>query len=97
MSQISEAIEARQTQITQLQSEIETLQRAASIMGGGEEATAKAASPPRAAAKPETKPQPETTPQPKTKRTRRQWSAAEKAAIGKRMKKYWAKRRKAKG
>ena len=34
MSEITEAIEAKQTQITQLQSDIETLQRAASIMGG---------------------------------------------------------------
>ena len=97
MSQISEAIEARQAQIVQLQNDIEILQRAAGIMGGGEEAPAKATSEPKAPAK--AKPQPETTPtpQPKAKRTRRGWSAAEKAAIGKRMKKYWAKRRKAKG
>ncbi len=35
MIDITEAIEARQTQLTQLQSEIETLQRAASVVGGG--------------------------------------------------------------
>ena len=99
MSEITKAIEARQTQIAQLQSEIETLQRAASIMGGGEEATAKATSRPKARAKPKTaaKPQPKRQSKPKGQRKRRGWSAAEKAAIGKRMKKYWAKRRKAKG
>ncbi len=95
MSQISEAIEARQTQIAQLQGEIETLQQAAGMMGASEEAPPKATSPPRTAAKP--KPQSKPKAQPKTKRKPHQWSAAEKAAIGKRMKKYWAKRRKAKG
>ena len=34
---------------------------------------------------------------PKSKGKRHQWTAAEKAAIGKRMKAYWAKRRKGKG
>ena len=87
MSQISEAIAARQTQIAQLQREIDTLQRAASIMGAGEEAPAKA----------KAKPKPKPKAKPKAQRKRHQWSAAEKAAIGKRMKKYWAKRRKAKG
>ncbi len=97
MSEITKAIEARQAQIVQLQSDIEILQRAAGIVGEGTKAPAKATRQPRAKAK--RKPQPKTTPtpQPKTKRKRRQWSAAEKAAIGKRMKKYWAKRRKAKG
>jgi len=87
VSQISEAIAARQTQIAQLQREIDTLQRAASIMGAGEEAPAKA----------KAKPKPKPKAKPKAQRKRHQWSAAEKAAIGKRMKKYWAKRRKAKG
>ena len=95
MSQISEAIKARQTQIAQLQSDIETLQRAASIMGGTTKAPAKATSQPKAPAKPKAKPQPK--PKAKAKPGRHQWTAAEKAAIGKRMKKYWAKRRKAKG
>ena len=84
MSDITTAIAARQTQITQLQNDIETLQRAGGILGGGKKAPAKAA------------PQPKQQPQPKGQGTRRQWTAAEKAAIGKRMKKYWAKRRKAK-
>ncbi len=42
MSEITAAITARQTQIAQLQSDIETLQRAASIMGGGVNTPAKA-------------------------------------------------------
>ena len=42
MSEITNAIKARQTQIVQLQSDIETLQRAASLMGGGEKTPAKA-------------------------------------------------------
>ncbi len=94
MSEITKAIEARQAQIVQLQNDIEILQRAAGIMGGGTMAPAKATRQPRTRRTP--KPETQPTPQPKTKRKRRQWSAAEKAAIGKRMKKYWAKRRKAK-
>ena len=103
MSQISAAIAARQTQIAQLQSEIDTLQQAVSIMGGGEEATAQGTSPPRAAAKPKTKPQPKptgkvkqktkATQKPQPKKPRAPWSVARRE----RMKKYWAKRRKAKG
>ena len=89
MSEITRAIATRQTQITQLQSEIETLQRAASIVG-----------PPATAAgkpKPKAKPQLKARPKAKGKGKPHQWSAEEKAAIGKRMKAYWAKRRKAKG
>ncbi len=87
MSEITEAIAARQTQITQLQSEIETLQRAAGIMGDGEEApTAKAKQKSRLKAKTEAVPQP--TPK------RRPMTAAQRAAVGKRMKAYWAKQRK---
>jgi len=95
LSEITEAIAARQTQITQLQSDIETLQRAASVLGGGTNAPAKASSRPKAPAKPKAKSQPKQ--KAKTKRKQHQWSAAEKAAIGRRMKAYWAKRRKAKG
>ena len=93
MSQITQAIAARQTQIAQLQSEIEALQRAASIVG----APAKAAAKPKPKAKPQPKAKPTPKAKPAPKQKRRQWSAAEKAAIGKRMKAYWAKRRKAKG
>ena len=99
MSQISAAIKARQTKITQLQSQIETLQRAASIMGGGETAPAKPKqkSKPKAKAKqtsrPQAKPTQKATPQPTPKR--RPMTAAERVAVGKRMKAYWAKRKKA--
>ena len=100
MSQITKAIAARQTQITELQSEIEILQRAAGIVAPAAKAAAKATSQ-KAPSQPKAKarPLPQTKPkaQPKAQRKRRQWSAAEKAAIGKRMKAYWAKRRKAKG
>ncbi len=89
MSEITAAIKTRQTQIAQLQSDIETLQRAASIMGGRTRAPAKAASQPKATAKPKPKPKAK----PKARGKRHLWSAAEKAAIGKRMKAYWKKRR----
>ena len=101
MSEITTAITARQAQIKQLQSDIETLQRAASVLGGGTAGPAKAVSQPKAKRRRKTKAKPKTTatPKPKAKSKRKQhvWTAAEKAAIGKRMKAYWAKRRKAKG
>ena len=102
MSEITKAIAARQTQITQLQSEIATLQRAASIVGPPAKAAAKATPKQKPKAKPQPKPKvpakSTAKPQPKAQKGKRhQWSAAEKAAIGKRMKAYWAKRRKAKG
>ena len=84
MSDITKAIAARQTQITQLQSDIGTLQRAADIMGGGETAPATAT---RQPAKPKAK----ATPKPQAKKPRAGWSAARRA----RMKAYWAKRKKA--
>ncbi len=91
MSEITKAIAARQVQITQLQHDIATLQRAAGIVGPPAKAAAKA----KAKQKPTAKPQPTATPTATPKQ--HQWSAAEKAAIGKRMKAYWAKRRAAKG
>ncbi len=100
MSEITKAIAARQTQIARLKSEIETLQHAASIVGPPAQATAKRkAKATKAKAKPQPKQaRPKAKPQPKAKaKKRHQWTAAEKAAISKRMKAYWAKRRKAKG
>ena len=84
MSEITEAIEAKQTQMTQLQSDIETLQRAASIVG-------KKGTPAKATrqSKAKTKPKPKS----KSKQKRPIWSAADKKAISRRMKAYWAKRR----
>ena len=57
MSEITKAIAARQAQITQLQGDIETLQRAASIVGGRTIAPARAVSQPKARPKPKAKPQ----------------------------------------
>ncbi len=91
MSEITTAIEARQAQIIQLQRDIETLQRAASIMGGRTKATAKATS--RKA--PSRKAPSQSRPKPKTKRKRRPWSAASKQAMSKRIKASWAKRKRA--
>ncbi len=78
VSEITTATKARQAQITQLQSDIETLQRAGSIVGR-KGTTGKATSQPK----------------PKTKSKRKQlaWSAADKRAISRRMKAYWAKRK----
>jgi hypothetical protein len=105
LSEITTAITARQAQIKQLQSDIETLQRAASVLGGGTTGPAKAVSQPKPKAKAKrrrkttAKPKTTATPKPKAKSKRKQhvWTAAEKAAIGKRMKAVWAKRRTAKG
>ena len=84
MNEITEAIAARHAQIKTLQSDIETLQRGASVLGG--ETSAKAA-PAR---------QPTTSPaQPKTRRKRKPWSAAAKKAMSKRLKASWAKRKRA--
>ncbi len=90
MSEITKAVEARQTQITRLQSEIEVLQRAFGIVGPPAKATGTPKPKPKAA-KPRAKPQPKAKAKAKK---RHQWTAAEKAAIGKRMKAYWAKRQK---
>ena len=101
MSEITKAIAARQAQIVQLQNDIETLQRAASIVGG--KGTAGKA-PSQATAKPKPKrkkrkPRAKATGsprKPKTTRTKKPtWSAADREAISRRMKAYWAKRRKA--
>ena len=85
MNEITKAIAARQTQIAQLQSDIETLQHAASIIGSGEK-------PPAKTVRQKVRRQPKATPQPKPKR--RPMTAAQRAAVGKRMKAYWAKQRK---
>ena len=93
MSEITKAIEARQTQITQLQGDIETLRRAAMILG--RKGTAAKAASRKATRQPKAK----TTPKPKTKSKQKRltWSEADKKAISKRMKAYWAKRRAQKG
>ena len=102
MSEITKAIEARQAQITQLQSDIETLQRAAGIVGGTG-TTAKATPQPKAKRKIKRGRRKRAATKgslgkPKTTQKRKPtWSAADREAISKRMKAYWAKRKKARG
>ena len=84
MSEITAAITARKNQIKQLQSDIESLQRAASVLGGGTTARAKAVS----------QPKPKRSRKAEAKPKQHVWSAAEKRAIGRRMKAYWATRKK---
>ena len=83
MKEITKALTAKQAQIKKLQRDIDALMRAAGILAGGE-VKAKAKTKAKAA-------------QPKAKRTRKTMSAAARKAVSKRMKAYWAKRRKAKG
>ena len=80
MNEITAAIAARHAQIKTLQSDIDALQRAASVLRG--ETTTRATR------------QPKTSPaQPKTKR--KPWSAAAKKAMSKRIKASWARRKRA--
>ena len=78
LSEITKAIAARQAQIKQLQADIDALRRAASVLGG--KTTGKA------------------TDQLKTKSKRKQkgrgMSAAARKAVSRRMKAYWAARKK---
>ena len=97
MSEITKAIQARQTQIRQLQSDIEALQRAASVLGGKTKGQSKTKRRKKAAVAKPAQPKTPAKSKAKAKGKRHQWTAAEKAAIGRRMKAYWAKRRKAKG
>lgn len=100
MSEITQAISAKQTQISRLQSDIETLQRAAAVLQGKSAPAKVTASKPKAKRKRRKKraaakgsaAKPKTT-QKKRKPT---WSAADREAISRRMTAYWAKRRKAK-
>ena len=91
MKEITKALAAKQGQIKKLQRDIDALMRAAGILAGGE---VKAKAKTKAKAKAKAK-----AAQPKAKRTRKTktMSAAARKAVSKRMKAYWAKRRKAKG
>ncbi len=85
MKEITKALTAKQAQIKKLQRDIDALMSAAGILAGGEvKAKAKTKAKAKAA-------------QPKAKRTQKTMSAAARKAVSKRMKAYWAKRRKAKG
>ena len=99
MKEITEALTAKQAQVKKLQREIDALQRASGILAGKTvraKAKAKAKAKTKAKAK-ATKPKPKAkAAKPKTKRTRPTMSAAARRAVSRRMKAYWAKRRKAK-
>ena len=95
MKEITKALAAKQGQIKKLQRDIDALMRAAGILAGGKvkaKAKAKAKTKVKAKAKAKAK-----AAQPKAKRTQKTMSAAARKAVSKRMKAYWAKRRKAKG
>ena len=79
MSEITDAIAARHAQIKTLQADIDALQRAATVLG--HETTAKATRQPNTQSKP--------------KQQGRGMSAAARKAVSRRMKAYWAKRRRA--
>jgi len=97
MKEITEALAAKQAQITQLQREVDALQKAAGILAGGQP-TAKAKAPATPKAKPTRKPKAKAqAAEPTAKRKRPTMDAAARKAVSKRMKAYWAKRRKAKG
>ena len=91
MKEITQALTAKQAQVKKLQRDIDALQRAAGILAGGK-VKAKAKTKTKAKTKAKAK-----AAQPKAKRTRSTMSAAARRAVSKRMKAYWAKRRKAKG
>ena len=93
MKEITQAVTAKQAQVKKLQRDIDALQRAAGILAGGKvKAKAKTKTKAKTKAKAKAK-----AAQPKAKRTRSTMSAAARRAVSKRMKAYWAKRRKAKG
>ncbi len=101
MPKISDAIAAKTAQLTQLQADLDALQRAASIMGGqtlakkdrrrgkrsaaARKALSKKLKAHWAKKKANAKPTP--------KKKRRKMSAAQRKAVGKRMKAYWAAKR----
>lgn len=84
MKEITEALSAKHAQIEKLQRDIDALQKAADILGGGE-VKAKVTTKTKA-----------TAARPTATRKRSTMDAAARKAVSKRMKAYWAKRRKAK-
>ena len=105
MSDLSNAIAAKQAQLTQLRADVEALQRAASILGGKKTSPAKKRKRGKMSAAARkvlsqklkahwAKKKAVAKPTPKKKR--RKMSAAARKAFGKRMKAYWAAKRKGK-
>ena len=88
MQEITAAIAARRAQIKTLQRDINALQRAASALAGRPSTTATAS--PRKTAS-------QATATPKVTQKGRGMSAAARKAVSKRMKAYWAGRKRANG
>ena len=101
MSDITTGIEARQAQILRLQRDIETLQRAASVLVGKTTATGQTPSKPKrkrrkkATAAKAARRSKATPGQPKAKGKRKPWSAAARLAMSKKVKASWARRKRA--
>lgn len=100
MTDITKAIAAKQAKLKQLQSDLDALQRAASIIGGKTPSTQRKRGKLSAAARKAlsgklkahwAKKKAANKPPPKKKR--RTMSAAQRKAVAKRMKAYWAKRK----
>ena len=105
MTDISKAIAAKQAQLTQLQADLDALQRAASIIGGKQKSPAKKRKRGKMSAAARkvlsqklkahwAKKKAAAKPTPNKKR--RKMSAAQRKAFGQRMKAYWAAKRKGK-
>ena len=99
MREITQAVSAKQMQISKLQSDIEALQLAAAVLQGKNAPAKVTARKPKAKRKRRKKRAAAkgSAAKPKTTQKRKvTWSASDREAISKRMKAYWAKRRKAK-
>ena len=106
MTDIAKAIAAKQAQLTQLQADLDALQRAASIVGGeiGKSAAKTRRRGKMSAAARKVLSQKlkahwakkKAAAKPTPKKKRRTMSAAQRKAVGKRMKAYWAAKRKGK-
>ena len=94
MKEITEALAIRREQIRTLQRDVDALQKAAGILGGGT-ATSTATAKKRSKAKVERKAKTRAA-KPAAAPKRRGMDATARKAVSKRMKAYWAKRRKAK-
>ena len=104
MIDISKAVAAKQAQLTQLQADLEALQRAASIIGSKQSKPAKKPRGKLSAAARKVLSQKlkahwakkKAAAKSAPKKKRRKMSAAQRNAVGKRMKAYWAAKRKGK-
>ena len=104
MTDLSKAIAAKQAQLTQLQADLDALERAASIMGGKQKSPAKkrkrrgkmSAAARKVLSQKLKAHWAKKKAAAKPKKKRRKMSAAARKAVGQRMKAYWAAKRKGK-